>query len=106
MAINISDSFHAAARVTWPAPGVPALGSQSGFDGTIVKNGVGDVTIFYDQEIDVATLCAHATPTGNKPVMVTCTSPNDQSLRIQTFDNANAPIDDVEMMITVWRHKL
>lgn len=107
MAINISDSFHAAALVLYTVPGTPNYGSQSGFKGAPIDTAPGDMLLDFDDQskIDPLASIITATPVGD-PGIVTVTPISDDQVRVRTYDLLGAPLDNLAFSLTVHRHKL
>jgi hypothetical protein len=106
MAINISDSLHAAGNVLFTTPGTPAFGGQNGFLATIIDAGPGDFTVSMDQQIDATARVVTATASGALAAFVTVENVDDASFRVRTWDAAGAPLDNVPVSLIVHRHSL
>jgi hypothetical protein len=108
MAINISDSFHAAAVVGAPVPGTPSYLTQSGFKGvpTDVAPGVFRLQFDDSSKIDPTAGVFQGTCSANPPCVVQVVPLSDDEIEVRTFDFAGAPLDDCTVSISVFRHKL
>lgn len=94
MAINISDSFHAAAVVNGTLP-VPVYTAQRGFAGPIVRFaavGVYDLTLENGLDVGAGVVQVQGSGTGT-PIMALIDRPSDTVIRVSIFDAAGAPED-------------
>ena len=107
MAINISDSFHAAALIGHTVPGTPDFAGQQGFREPIVDNGPGDFTLELDRGVDTLAAVITATcQTSGLPAVVTTAHIDDTHIRVRTWDMAGVALDDAAVAITVHRYAL
>lgn len=104
MAIEIPNNLHAACSVNADEVASAFL-SNSGFAFPLVRNGLGDYTLTFDQELDTVHCVWRGVvreTLGITCVMV-CQRPNDQTIRVRTFTEfggaSNAADQDFELAV-------
>lgn len=91
MAIEIPNNLHAACSVNADAAASAFLSSR-GFNFPLVRNGVGDYTITFEQELDTIRCVWRGVvrEEGAVTAVMVVQRPNDQTIRVRTFTEAAA----------------